>query len=438
MNRYIIIQFETQQELPKHNLLETPYGWLVKALMLMLFSLFLLPSTFAQSEEIDILIKNGHVFDPKNNLDTVLDIAVADGKILKVEPNISVENVNKVIDAAGLYVTPGLIDPHTHVFVGAKADKFADGNNSLSPDDFSFKAGITTVVDAGTSGWRNFPLFKTQVIDESKTRILAYLNIAGAGMTGDDAQSDISEMDAEKTANMIEKYPDVIVGVKIGHFDGDSWAPFERAIEAASTTNRPVFVECHLPEYTLKEQLDHMRPGDIITHSFENISEREPVVNKEGKVLPYVMEAKERGILFDVGHGGAGFWFNQAIPALEQGLWPDSFGTDLHRFSMNAGMKDMLNLMSKYLNMGMPLKEVLLRGTWNPAKAIGREDLGNLSVGTVADIAILGVKTGAFGFIDARNNRIGGDRKFEAELTIRAGKVVWDLNGLSAKAFEMP
>jgi dihydroorotase len=400
-------------------------------------TLFFFLSAPALSQEIEILIKNGHVFDPKNNIDAVMDVAIAEGKILMVAPDIDAENAKTVVNATGLYVTPGLIDPHTHVFVGVKANKFADGNNSLSPDDFSFKAGITTVVDAGTSGWRNFPLFKSQVIDESKTRILAFLNIAAAGMTGDDAQSDINEMDVEKTAGMIEQYPDIIVGVKIGHFDGASWAPFERAIEAASATDRPVFVECHLPEYSLKDQLDRMRPGDIITHSFENISEREPVVNEEGTVLPYVMEAKERGILFDVGHGGAGFWFNQAVPALEQGLWPDSFGTDLHRFSMNAGMKDMLNLMSKYLNMGMPLNEVLLRGTWNPARAIGREDLGHLSIGAEADMAILSLRTGEFGFIDARNNRIEGDQKFEAELTIRAGKVVWDLNGLASKEFEM-
>ena len=160
------------------------------------------------------------------------------------------------------------------------------------------------------------------------------------------------------------------------------------------------------------------------------------MVNRDGNVLSYVLAAKEKGILLDVGHGGAGFWFNQAIPAFEQGFWPNSFGTDLHRFSMNAGMKDMLNVMSKYLNMGMPLKEVLLRGSWNPAKAINREDLGNLSVGNDADIAILSVRKGEFGFIDARNNRIDGDRKLEAELTIRSGKVVWDLNGISAKKFE--
>jgi dihydroorotase len=400
-------------------------------------ALLILAAT-AQSQEIEILIKNGHVFDPKNNIDQKMDLAVADGKVLKVAPDINVENAKTVVDATGLYVVPGLIDPHTHVFVGARTGKFADGNNSLSPDDFSFKAGITTVVDAGTSGWRNFPLFKTQVIDESKTRILAFLNISGYGMTGDDLQNDLNEMNAQQTAEMIEQYPDIIVGVKIGHFSGRSWDAFDRAIEASSTTNRPVFVECHLPEYTLQQQLERMRPGDIITHSFENIEEREPVVNEEGNVLSYVLEAKDRGILFDVGHGGAGFWFNQAVPALEQGLWPDSFGTDLHRFSMNVGMKDMLNLMSKYLNMGMPLKDVLLRGTWKPAQAIGREDLGHLGTGAVADIAILRLKTGEFGFIDARNNRINGDKKLEAELTIREGKVVWDLNGLAAKEFKMP
>ncbi len=389
-----------------------------------------------QAQEIDLLIKNGHVFDPKNNLDTVLDISIGDGKVLEVAPDIASENAKKVVDATGLYVCPGLIDIHTHVFVGTKANKFADGNNSLSPDDFSFKAGITTVVDAGTSGWRNFPLFKTQVIDQSKTRILAFLNIAAYGMTGDSAQHDLDEMDVEKTAEIIQQYRDIIVGVKIGHFEGNTWAPFDRALEAGAKTDRPLFVECHLPQYTLKDQLARMRSGDIITHAFENISERAPVVDKEGKVLPYVYEAKEKGILFDVGHGGAGFWFNQAIPAMEQGLWPNSFGTDLHRFSMNAGMKDMLNVMSKYLNMGMPLKDVLLRGSWNPAKAIRRNDLGHLSVGAEADIVLLAVKSGEFGFIDARNNRITGNRKFVAELTIRAGVVVWDLNGLSAKTFE--
>lgn len=403
----------------------------------------LLLSVVLQGQELDLLIKNGHVFDPKNNIDQPMDVGIADGKIAVVAMDISSEKAKKIIDASGLYVCPGLIDIHTHAFVGPRPGKFADGVNSVSPDDFSFRAGVTTVVDAGTSGWRNFPKFKKQVIDQSKTRILAFLNIAAYGISGTEVEltkiektrHDLEEMDVVKTADMIRQFPDIIVGVKIGHFDGDTWLPFDRAIEAAAITNRPLFVECHLPEYSLKDQLDRMRPGDIITHSYEHISERTPVVDEQGKVLPYVLKAKDRGILFDVGHGGAGFWFDQAIPALEQGLWPNSFGTDLHRFSMNAGMKDMLNLMSKYLNMGMPLKDVLLRSSWYPAKSINREDLGNLSVGAGADVALLGLATGIFGFVDAANNRIDGDRKFSAEVTIRGGKVVWDLNGRSAKAF---
>lgn len=406
-----------------------------------IFLIFL--SLVIHGQEIDLLIKNGHVLDPKNNIDGIMDVAVADGKIVAVGKELAEENVRTTIDATGLYVCPGLIDIHTHVFVGPKAGKFADGVNSVSPDDFSFRAGVTTVVDAGTSGWRNFPKFKEQVIDQSKTRVLAFLNIAADGISGTEttlskieaAKHDLDEMDVQKTDETIREYPDIIVGVKIGHFDGKSWGAFERAVEAASKTDRPLFVECHLPEYSLEDQLDHMRPGDIITHSFENIDERMPVVDENGKLRPFVLKAKDRGILFDVGHGGAGFWFDQAVPAFEQGLWPNSFGTDLHRFSMNAGMKNMLNVMSKFLTMGMPLKEVVLRGSWKPAQAIKRADLGNLDVGAVADIALLGLETGKFGFVDAGGKRITGNQKLEAALTVREGKVVWDLNGLAAQDF---
>jgi dihydroorotase len=389
-----------------------------------------------QAQEIDILIKNGHVFDPKNNIDAVMDVAIADGKILDMGTHLNSEDAKKVVDATGLIVSPGLIDLHTHVFVGSKKNKFANGNNSLSPDDFTFKAGITTVVDAGTSGYKNFPLFKAQVIDQTKTRVLAFLNIAAYGMTGDDQQNDLQKMETTRTTEMIQEYPDLIVGVKVGHYEDIDWSPFERAIEVCEKTGRPLFVECHLPQYSLKDQLEHMRPGDIITHSFENIKERAPFVDADGKILKIVLEAKKKGVLFDVGHGGAGFWFDQAVPAFKQGFWPNSFGTDLHKFSMNAGMKDMLNIMSKYLAIGMPLKEVLKRGSWFPAKAINRNDLGNLTKGSIADVVLLKIREGSFGFVDAGENRIEGFRKFEAELTIRAGRVVWDLNGLSAKEFK--
>jgi dihydroorotase len=161
-----------------------------------------------------------------------------------------------------------------------------------------------------------------------------------------------------------------------------------------------------------------------------------PVVDEQGKLRPFVIDAQKRGVLFDLGHGGAGFWFSVAIPAMKQGLAPNSFGSDLHRFSMNAGMKDFLNIMSKYMAMGMPSGEVIERATWNAAKSIHRNDLGNLSEGSVADIAVLRVRDGQFGFTDAGGNVITGTKKLEAELTIRNGKIVWDLNGISGSVLK--
>ena len=398
--------------------------------------LFFLPAIL-QGQQYDLLIKNGHVIDTKNNLDTIKDVAIANGKIGKIDNDIPPTQSKKTIDATGLYVVPGLIDIHTHVFVGSKADKFADGIYSVSPDDFSFKSGVTTVVDAGTSGWRNFPLFKEQVIDKSQTRVLAFLNIAGSGMSGKPMQEDVNDMNADSAAFVAEKYKDIIVGIKIGHYEGSDWTPFNKALEAGKKSNMPLFVECHLPQYSLESQLQMMRPGDIITHSYEKVSERMPVVDEHGKVRPFVLTAQKRGVLFDVGHGGAGFWFSQAVPAFQQGLAPNSFGSDLHRFSMNAGMKSMLNIMSKYMAIGMSLQDVVTHATWSAAKSIKREDLGNLDTGAVADIAVLSMVNGKFGFIDAAGNRLEGDHKLEAELTIRAGKIVWDLNGLAAKEWKL-
>src|SRR5687768_6798801 len=390
----------------------------------------------SQAQQYDLLIKNGHVIDPKNQIDSILDLAIGSGKIAKIAKNIPVTQATKVIDATGLFVTPGLIDIHTHVFVGTRPDKFADGILSLSPDDFTFKSGVTTVVDAGTSGWRNFPVFKSQVIDKSQTRVLAFLNIAGSGMSGDPDQQDLNDMDSKMTSLTVQKYPEIIVGIKIGHYEDSEWTPFETALEAAKKSDVPLFVECHLPQLSLEDQLNKMRPGDIITHSFEKVSERMTMIDEQGRIRPFVLEAKKKGILFDVGHGGAGFWFSQAIPAFKQGLLPNSFGSDLHRFSMNAGMKSMLNIMSKYLNMGMQLKDIILRATWNAAKSIKRSDLGNLTEGSVADIAVLSLLKGNFGFIDSGGNKLEGNRKLEAELTIRAGKIVWDLNGMAAQKWK--
>ena len=408
------------------------FHWKRKALIV--FSLFLFIQT-NNAQEIDILLKGGHLIDPKNSIDAKMDIAVKDGKIFRVAADIPSSAAKKVLDVSGFIVAPGLINIHTHVFAGSNPG-FSDGQSSQLPDAFALRSGITTVVDAGTTGWRNFPEFKTKVIDPSVTRVLAWINIFETGFSsGSGFEPDMGTVSVQKTAEALQKYKDYIVGTRVGHYIGKSWIPFERASEAAKISNTPLFVECHMPQYTLQEQLDHMRPGDIITHAFENVSERMTVVDEQGKVRPFVLDAQKRGVLFDVGHGGVGFWFNQAIPAFKQGLWPNSFGTDEHRTSMNSGMKNMLNVMSKYMNIGMSVPEIIARGSWNAAKSIKREDLGNLSEGSVADIAVLSVVNGKFGFVDSGQNRIEGSGKLEAELTVRAGRIVWDLNGLAANTY---
>jgi len=402
----------------------------LSASLVTVFFIFSLTASL-QAQEIDILLKGGHVIDPKNKIDSRMDVAITNGKILKVDKNIPSSGAKKVIDAEGLYVTPGLIDIHTHVFVGSK-EGFADGFSCLSPDDITFKSGITTVVDAGTSGWRNFPLFRKQVIDRSQTRVLAFLNIAGSGMTGFPSEEDINDMDPHMTSLVIQQYPDIIVGVKIGHYRGNEWTPLDRAIEAGRMTNVPLLLECHLPMLPLEGILERLRPGDIYTHSFCTAVDRTCILDDNGKLRPYVIEAQKKGIRFDVGHGGAMFHFSVAVPALKQGLLPNSFGSDLHRFSMNSGMKNMLDIMSKYLNMGMTIQDIIYRATWNSANSIKRPDLGQIGEGADADLAILSVRNGNFGFVDAGGARMAGDRKFEAEMTIRAGKIVWDQNGRAA------
>jgi dihydroorotase len=331
-----------------------------------------------------------------------------------------------------MYVTPGFIDLHTHVFVGSNPG-FADGFMCISPDDITLKAGITTVVDAGTSGWRNFPLFKKNVIDRSTTRVLSFINIAGSGMTGFPSEEDMNDMDATMTSHVIGQYPDIIVGVKIGHFRGSVWTPFDRAVEASTIANVPLMVECHMPKYPLDEILKRLRPGDIYTHTYTTAVDRECILDENGKLKNSVIDAQKKGVHFDVGHGGGMFHFDVVAPALKQGLKPDSFGSDLHRSSINSAMKNMLETMSKFLNLGMTLQEVISSATWRPASTIKRFDIGHLGEGAEADIAVIGIRKGTFGFIDTKNNKMTGDRRLEAELTIKAGRVVWDMNGLAAK-----
>ncbi|MBK7435764.1 MAG: amidohydrolase/deacetylase family metallohydrolase [Saprospiraceae bacterium] len=401
--------------------------------------IFVLSNTNAQ--EIDLLLKGGHVIDPKNNIDAILDVAISNNKIYLVAKDIAADKAKKVVNVAGLYVTPGLIDMHVHVFLGNDLDAYiANGPTSVMPDGFTFRAGVTTVVDAGSSGWRNFPLFKKQTIDKAQTRVLALLNIVGHGMVSRFQEQDLTDMSPQMTADMINKlYPDFLVGIKSAHF----WGEFEqvdRAVEAGNLAKVPVMVDFgeHDPPNSIEALfMKHLRPGDMFTHTYSyGPKQRQTVVDENGKVKPFVFEAQKRGIIFDVGHGGGAFSWRQAVPAIQQGFKPNVISSDLHTQSMNGGMKDFTNLMSKFMAMGMTLHEVIQRTTVAPAEAIHRSDLGHLSVGSEADVTVLNLKSGSFGYTDVRETKLMGSKKLEAELTIRAGKIVWDLNGISMKGWD--
>jgi len=385
----------------------------------------------AAQPEFDLLLKGGHVIDPKNQINGRRDVAVKDGRIAAVAADLSAARAVKTVDVTGLYVTPGLVDIHVHVYAGTGMRGAYCGDLSVYPDGHTFRSGVTTVVDAGSSGWRNFPDFKDRVIDRARTRVLAMLNIVGHGMGGGKIEQEVSDMDPKATAETARRFPGLVVGIKTAHYAAPDWTAVERAVEAGRLADLPVMVDfgSFRPERPFQALvLEKLRPGDIYTHTYLAAV---PMLDEDGQVLPYLFGARKRGVLFDLGHGGGSFVFRQAVPAMRQGFHPDTLSTDLHVGSMNAGMKDMLNVMSKMLNLGMPLEEVILRSTWRPAQVIHREDLGHLSPGAVADVAVLNLRHGSFGFVDVYGARLRGAQKLEAELTLLAGKLVWDLNGLT-------
>ena len=405
-------------------------------LIITLFVALSLQLTAQAPASFDVLVKGGHVIDPKNGIDAVMDIAIKAGKIFKVGKNLPASEAKQVVDATGLKVVPGIIDMHAHVFAGTQPDHYlSDGLSALMPDGYTFRVGVTTVVDCGGAGWKNFATFKKNVIDISQTRVLSFLNIVGEGMRGGNYEQDIADMNPKLTANTAKQYKDYVVGFKLAHFNGADWTPTTRAVEAGKLAELPVIIDFggSQPNLSIQELFfNHLRPGDIYTHTYAALNgAREEIVDANNTLKPFVLEAQKRGIIFDVGYGGASFNYTQAIPALKAGLFPNTISTDLHTGSMNSSMKDQLSVMSKFMNLGMPLFEVIKASTWKPAQVINRTNLGHLTEGAEADIAILNIRKGNFGFYDKTGYKVNGTEKFECELTIKGGKVVYDLNGLA-------
>jgi dihydroorotase len=408
----------------------------MKPLALVTAVLLLSNTAWAQAQ-YDLLLKGGHVIDPRNGLDRRMDVAVTGGKIARIADSIPVAEAKKVVDVAGLYVTPGLVDIHVHVYNGADVQAEYTGDRSVAPDGFTFRSGVTTVVDLGSSGWRNFADFKYRVIDRARTRVLAMLNIVGRGMAGGQTiEQNQRDMDPEETARVARQYPGVIVGVKTAHYAGPEWVAVDNAVAAGTKANIPVAVDFgnFNPARPFEELVTkHLRPGDWYTHMY---TQRVPYFDASGKLRPYLLEARKRGVKFDVGHGGGSFSWVNAIPAVQQGFVPDSISTDLHVGSMNRGMKDMTNLMSKFLSMNVPLADVIRMSTVNPATQIKHPELGHLTVGAGADVAVLRVEEGQFGFTDARGAKMSGTKRIICELTLRDGTVEWDLNGRAAEEWK--
>ena len=379
--------------------------------------------------QFDFLLKGGHVIDPANSVDGTMDVAITDGKIAAVDQDIPVDQAKRVVDVNGLYVTPGLVDIHTHMYATPGNPDAWAGDNSILPDGFSFRVGVTTMVDTGSAGCRTFEDFRFRVIDRFQTRMLALVNIVGLGMNTNVVEQNVDDMDAQRTADVAREHSDIVVGIKTAHFWAPEWVSVDRTLEAAKLCGLPSMIDFGFfrkerPYYELVTK--KLSAGDISTHMYRSSV---PWLDKDGNVLKYLYEARERGVLFDVGHGGGSFVFRNAAPAVAQGFYPDSISTDLHTGSMNDEMMDMVTTMSKFLAMGMSLNEVIRLSTTSAANVIHHSELGHLSVGAVADVAVLNLLKGSFGYVDVSGGKLDGNERLICEMTLKDGEVVYDWNG---------
>lgn len=385
--------------------------------------------------EYDLILKGGRVIDPASALDAQRDIAVGDGKIALVEEHISAK-ARKIVDVSDLVIVPGLLDCHCHIYPCFPQE--ADRLYNINADAHMLQAGVTTAIDAGTCGWRDFQHFKEQVIDCSEVRVLAMINIAAGGMVRMQSEQTLSEFHPGVVAEIAKAYSDVVVAIKTAHYwthrpfteAHPPWASVDATLKAGELSGKPCMFDFFpwLPERPYEGLLSRMRPGDMHTHMY---AQQFPVLDQEGRVNDCILKARRRGVRFDLGHGAGSFWFRNAVPAFQQGFGPDTLSSDLYMENIHGSALNVLNIMSKYMCIGMTLEEVIARATCIPARQFGHAELGTLSVGSCADIAVLRVHEGKYAYTDCGHARLDGKWKLECAMTVREGRIVYDPSGMS-------
>ncbi len=371
----------------------------------------------------DLILRGGRVIDPAQKIDGVKDVAFAAGKVAAVGVNLKPGPATEVRDAAGYIVTPGLIDLHTHVYWGGTS-------LGIDAEEFCRTSGVTTSIDTGSAGPGNFAGFRKHVIEPSETRILAYLHVSFAGiyafsntiMYGESQSMQLmAPRDAVKVA---EANRDVIVGIKVRvglHASGDQGtAPLDVALQVADEVGMPLMCHIDHPPPSYEAVVGMLRPGDVLTHAFRPFPNAP--ITAQGKVKPIVLEARKRGVLFDIGHGKGSFAFKTARAMLANGFYPDTISSDIHTLCIDGPVYDQVTTMSKFLVLGMPLAEVIKQSTVNAAYALKRPELGSLKPGSVGDATILSIQHGQFDYEDVLGEHMTGHQKIVAEATVVGGK----------------
>jgi dihydroorotase len=377
----------------------------------------------------DLVVRGGRVIDPAQGLDAVLDVAISGHRIAAVGPDLAAGGVREVVEAAGLLVTPGMVDLHTHVFWGVPP-------LGVEPDPHCLARGVTTAVDAGSAGAATFPAFRRYIIDVSATRIVAMLHISSIGMARDDGSpaeavgelEDIRWARVDRAIDMAREHADVIVGIKVrlstpmvGPDPEQCREALRRARQAADAIGKPAMIHVGGTAIPLEEILAGLNPGDVVTHCYHGRTEG--VLHDDGTVRRSVWHASERGILFDVGHGAGSFNFEVARRALSQGLLPGTISSDIHVWNIAGPVYDLATTASKFLHLGIPLAEVIRRVTVNPARAVGWGDrIGTLAPGAEADVSLLRLVEGEWPFRDTAGQVEIGEQRLEPVAVIRAGR----------------